>query len=221
MNHRIHSVWALLALAVLAAPGPARADTITPIFFDGFEADKADVLDATLLNWNVVSGSIDVLSAGNLCGPSGDYSKCVDLDGTGAMAGTIATKATFNLAPGLYQLSFDLAGANRKWRGSEVNTVNVSLGSFFSEDLTMLQWDPFTTITREILIENGGAAKIQFAHQGSDWIGLLLDNVSLARVEREVVPTPEGGAWELTIALLGVAAVWIFRKKAGVLGARG
>lgn len=221
MNHRIFGVVALLVLAAWMAPGPARADTITPIFFDGFEGDAADVLDATLLKWNVVSGSVDVLSGGNLCGPAGNYSKCLDLDGTGSMAGTIETKSIFNLEAGLYRLSFDLAGANRKWPGSTDNTVTVSLGSYFLEAFSPLQWDPFVTFTRDIFVDTTGTAKIKFSHSGADWIGLLLDNVKLSRVEQEIVPTPEGGAWELTIALLGVAAVWIFRKKAGVLSARG
>lgn len=220
MRRRVCSVVALLVLAVLMAPGAARADIITPMFFDGFEADTADVLNSTLINWNVTSGSIDVLSAGNLCGPSGNYSTCVDLDGSGALAGTIQTKQTFAVDPGLYRLSFDLAGANRKWYGSASNTVTVSLGSYFSESFTLLQWDPFQTFTRDITVANVGGAKIGFSHQGNDWIGLLLDNVSLAHVivevpeEPEIIPTPEPGSWELFASALGLV-FWRFRKNRG------
>ena len=223
MNYRVCSAVVLLALAVLIAPGTARGDIITPMFFDGFEGDTPDVLNSTLLKWNVVSGSIDVLSAGNLCGPSGNYSNCVDLDGSGAMAGTIETKQTFALDEGIYRLSFDLAGANRKWAGSLSNTVSVSFGSYFTEDITMLQYDPFQTFTRDIIVDSVGTAKINFSHHGSDMIGLLLDNVALVHVvpdEPQVIPTPEGGSWELLVSMVGLAG-WGFRKKAAWLGARG
>jgi hypothetical protein len=213
MRHRVYSFIAVVALAVVIAPTAARGDIITPMFFDGFEADTADVLDASLSKWNITSGSVDVLSAGNLCGPSGNYSNCVDLDGTGATAGTMATKTTFSLQEGTYLLSFDLAGANRKWPGSTGNTVTVSLGSYYSQAFSPNQYDPFQTYSALIVVDNPGNAKIGFNHNGSDWIGLLLDNVSLSHVviEDEVIPTPEHGAWELGIAMLGLAA-WRFRK---------
>jgi hypothetical protein len=211
-------VFALLALAIALRPEAARGDIITPMFYDGFETDKGDVLNSTLVNWNVTSGSIDVLTAGNLCVGAGDNTTCVDLDGTGKLAGTMETKQTFALDPGTYRLSFDLAGANRMWPGSESNTVNVSLGSFYSEAFTMLQYDPFQTITRDITVAGAGVGKIVFNHLGNDWIGLLLDNVSLAHVvvevpdEPEVIPTPEPGSWELLTAALGLVA-WRFRKR--------
>ena len=215
MRSSVCSVAALLALAVVFAPGAARGDVITPMFFDGFEADPADVLNASLVNWNVISGSIDVLSGGNLCGPSGNYTHCVDLDGTSTQAGTIQTKQTFTLDPGTYRLTFDLAGANRPWTGSASNTVFISLGAYFSEAFTPLQWDPFYTFTRDITVYDTGNAKVQFSHMGGDMIGLLLDNVSLAHVvaeEPNVIPTPEPGSWELIASTLGLL-VWRFRKK--------
>ncbi|MEX2303524.1 MAG: hypothetical protein WD733_21460 [Bryobacterales bacterium] len=214
-NHFI-GVLAVLSLAVLIAPSTARGDTITPIFFDGFEADTGNILNASLVNWNIVSGSVDVLSGGNLCGSAGSNSNCVDLDGSGLLAGTIETKTTFALDPGTYRLSFELAGANRQWTGSTNNTVVVSLGSYFSQAITPLQWDPFETYSYDINLVNPGGAKIGFSHSGNDWIGLLLDNVSLAKVtfdQPEVIPTPtpESGGWELTLAVIGLAAFG-FRK---------
>jgi hypothetical protein len=222
MRNHFLGVLAVLSLAVLLAPSTARGDTITPIFFDGFEADTGDVLDAMLVNWNIVSGSVDVLSAGNLCGPAGSYSNCVDLDGSGALAGTIQTKATFSLGEGTYRLTFDLAGANRRWTGSTNNTVVVSLGGYFSQAITPLQWDPFETYSYDINVVNPGGAKIGFSHSGQDWIGLLLDNVSLAKVtfdQTEVVPTPtpESGAWELTLAVLGMTAFGFRKTLVGVV----
>ncbi len=225
MRYRIYSALALLALAVVFTPRPAKADTITPLFFDGFEADKGDVLDSKLVNWDITSGSIDVLSAGNVCATAGDVSNCLDLDGTGALAGTIQTKVTFALDPGTYRLEFDLAGANRRWTGSQVNTVNVSFGDYYAEAFTMYQYDPFQTISRDIAVDSTGSAKISFSQQGADWIGLLLDNVSLAKVtfdpqEPEVVPTPEPGAWELTSMMLGMAVLGFGKSAAQRFAAR-
>ncbi len=216
---RLSLAVALFGFAVLLGPGTALADTITPLFSDGFESDTPDVLDAVLNNWTVSSGSVDVLSAGNLCNIAGGTSNCVDLDGTGRSAGTIWSKQTFAVGAGTYRLTFDLAGANRPWLGSESNTVNVSFGGYFAEDFTMFRNDPFQTITRDILIGGPGTANIVFSHQGADWIGLLLDNVSLSSViidvpdEPNVVPSPEPATWTLLGAALGLIALHRFRKR--------
>jgi len=214
-----------LALVLSFAPSTAQAETITPVFFDGFEGDVGDVLDSSLAKWNVTAGSVDVLSAGNLCGNAGHYSNCVDLDGTGDMAGTIETKQAFSVSPGTYRLSFDLAGANRKWSGSVFNTVVVSFGSYFSQALTPYQWAPFETYTYDIEVADVNSTKIGFSHGGSDWIGLLLDNVSLSKVTfdeppTEVIRTPEPGAFEVIALLVGLA-VFRFRKTAAGMMARG
>jgi hypothetical protein len=194
----------------------ARADTITPLFFDGFENDTPDKLNATLVNWWTTSGAVDVLGAGNLCGTAGGLSNCLDLDGTSSKAGTIQSKESFAVGPGAYRLSFDLAGANRGWLGSASNTVNISFGGFYSEAFTMLQYDPFQTFTRDILVASPGTANIVFDHEGADWIGILLDNVSLSQVvfdipdvpeEPNVIPTPEPATWTLLGAALGLVAL--------------
>ncbi len=226
------SVFALL-LPILLASVVARADTITPLFFDSFDAEAPDVLNSSLVHWNVARGAIDVLSAGNVCAAAGGLSQCVDLDGTGSSAGMIQSKDLFALDPGIYRLSFDLAGANRTWTGSASNTVTVSFGEYFSEDFTMARYDPFQTISRDINVGSAGFANIVFDHHGGDWIGLLLDNVSLASVvvddpgdviipdDPDVIPTPEPGTWELILPALGLLG-WRFRKgSASRSGSRG
>ena len=214
------SALAFLVLSVVIAPGAARGDIITPLFFDGFDAEKPDTLNSPLINWKILAGAVDVLSAGNLCGPAGRSSSCVDLDGSGAAAGTIATQQAFALSAGLYRLTFDLAGAYRPGSGSESNTVTVSLGGYFSEDFTLLRYDPFQTFTRDIAVAGPGVANIGFNHQGADWIGLLLDNVSLAHVvievpdvveEPNVIETPEPASWVLVASMLGLVG-WRFRR---------
>lgn len=215
MRKCLSAVVSLVGLVVLWAP-LARADTITPLFFDGFESDTPDKLNATLVNWWTTSGTVDVLSAGNLCDAAGGLSACLDLDGTSTKAGTMQSKQSFSLQPGAYRLSFDLAGAHRRWLGSASNTVNVSFGGFYSEAFTMLRYDPFETFTRDILVASPGTANIVFAHEGADWIGILLDNVSLSHVvfdipevpeEPDVIPTPEPATWTLLAAALGLVAL--------------
>jgi hypothetical protein len=220
LRFRDRSAFAFLLLAVIA-PGAARGDIITPLFFDGFSAEKSDTLNSPLVNWKILAGAVDVLSAGNLCGPAGRASSCVDLDGSGSAAGTIETKQAFSLSAGLYRLTFDLAGAYRPWSSVDANTVTVSLGSYFSEDFTLLRYDPFQTFTRDITVVGPGVANIGFRHYGADWVGLLLDNVSFAHVlvegpvvveEPNVISTPEPSTWVLVATMLGLVG-WRVRGK--------
>lgn len=202
---------------MLFAPSVARADVITPLFFDGFEADTPETLNATLNGWNTLSGSVDVLGAANLCNQAGIYSICVDLDGTSSKAGNIQSKTLFSVSPGTYRLSFDLAGGTRPWLGAQNNTVTVAFGGYFAEDFTMAMTDPFQTFTRDILVGSNGTANISFNHAGADWIGLLLDNVSLSHVlivpdEPNLTHTPEPATWTLMGAALGLLA-WRYRRK--------
>jgi hypothetical protein len=220
LSQRIWVAVALVCFTTVMGVGPARADTIIPMFFDGFETEPGDVLNSSLLHWNITAGNIDVLAPGNLCGPAGNASQCLDLDGTGPNAGTIATMETFDLQPDTtYRLSFDLAGANRIWKGSATNTVRVALGYYFWEEFTLTRWDPFQTFVRDFIPNHAGLASISFQHFGNDYVGLLLDNVSLSRIildtppnetdppeEPDVTPVPEPGTWSLFAAGLGILA---------------
>jgi phage-related protein len=204
---------------MVLAPYAARADVITPLFFDGFDSDTPEVLNATLNNWNIPIGAVDVLKGSNLCAVAGNPSSCVDLDGTRDRAGTITSKTSFAVTAGTYRLSFDLAGANRPWMGVQHNTVDVSFGDYYSEEITKAMNDPFETYTRDVLVGVDGVVNIGFAHRGADWVGLLLDNVSLSHVlivpdvPNEVpVETPEPATWTLLGGTLALLA-WRFRKR--------
>jgi hypothetical protein len=131
-------------------------------------------------NWDVTDGSVDLRHRTDF-GLTPPTDQVVDLDGGTLDAGRLESKATFTLDPGIaYELRFDLAG-NQRIPGTD--TVTVSLANVFSEDFTLSQFDPFTTIVREIVVATPASGTLVFDHAGGDNIGLLLDNVHLIRKE--------------------------------------
>ena len=164
-------------------------------------------------NWNVTRGAVDLIGPGyfDLLPGNGLY---IDLDGSyglvnqnNAIAGTMESKVAFSLSADTYELNFDLAGSQRIYPG--INTVDVSLGSVYSEQFT-LDWNvPFTTITRNITVSAPTVGNLTFAHSDGDWIGLLLDDVKLTKLDAAPIPEPS------TMLLLGsgLAGFLGFRKK--------
>ncbi len=174
------------------------------IFSDNFDAEVASstINYNFFANWDVTDGSVDIISNGGYgitC--FGNTGNCVDLDGTTSNAGLLTTKQSFDLSPGVYELTFALSGSQRS---GDANSVNVSLGTIFSETFTKLTSDPFELITRNIVVESAISARIQFAHVGGDNIGLILDNVVLSSV-----PIPAAG-W---LFLSGILGIYGFKKK--------
>jgi hypothetical protein len=137
--------------------------------------------------WDVTEGSVDLLGGnyGNLQPGNGLY---VDLDGSTNSAGTMETKQTFALAPGTYQLSFELAG-NR--RGPQTDVVTVKLGDVYSEDFSLPFNAPFRLYTRTISVTAATSGKISFAHSGGDFVGMLLDDVKLVQTQSCPGVTPQ------------------------------
>src|SRR5207249_4179722 len=133
-------------------------------------------------NWNVTDGSVDLIGPGYY-DPLPGNGLYLDLDGSTGNAGRLESRTTFELEPGTYELKFNLAGSHR----GDTNSVAVSLGSLFTETFTRNSNDPFATITRIISVPALSSAKLIFDHQGSDNIGLLLDNVKLTNQANGIV----------------------------------
>src|SRR5687768_17340091 len=100
----------LAAVVVVCLLGTPRLTQGAVIFFDDFSADPVGT-NATLTNWTVLEGTIDVVGTGffpELCASGPSPSRCVDLDGSGpsdgVSAGTI--EHAFTLAAGDYLLSY-------------------------------------------------------------------------------------------------------------------
>lgn len=162
---------------------------------------------ADLTQWNVIDGSIDVIGEGTAWDlfPGKGYGLYVDMDGD--EGGTIVSKESFDLKPGTYALRFDLAGANRELATGE-DSVTVVVAD--KEDLvkniyTFGKWVPFTKCTEEFTVTSETTVTVSFAGSGSDTRGMLLDNVSLARI-------PAPGA--IVLGSLGVGLVgWLRRRR--------
>jgi hypothetical protein len=130
--------------------------------------------------WTVASGSVDLVGTypyDFLPTTQGLY---VDLDGTTQAAGTLETRETLALPPGLYELRFKLAGTPRE--SQPPNTVVVSLGTLFQESFTLASFAPLQAYVRTITVNRITSARLRFQHQGGDDYGLLLDDVELRRL---------------------------------------
>ena len=103
----------------------------------------------------------------------------VDLDGSCDAGGTIETKAAFTLQPGTYVLEFLMAGNQRI---DTPDTVNVSVGSLYQEQVVLQKLDRFELRTRNISVASQTTARIRFQNLGGDGRGALVDLVRLRRV---------------------------------------
>jgi PEP-CTERM motif len=203
----------LSLIALLSITVAARADTV---FYDDFSHETLNQLDVPgLTNWNILSGSVDVVGGGNLC-----LGTCLDLDGTNYNKGplSIETKQTFAVAPGWYELYFDIAGSQRDFRydiGHE-NSVLVSVDGL-SETVTLATFDPFRTET--LLFQANGFFKIRFDSLDSpDYVGLLLNDVGLRTAQGPLEPPP--GDPEPPTPVPEPSSVWLLGSVLGYLAVR-
>lgn len=130
-------------------------------------------------HWDVVGGCVDLHGNGfyDVQAGNGLY---IDLDGTCRDAGTIESKTSYTLAAGSYVLEFWLAGNQRI---DTPDTVNISLGSVYAEQIVMPRREPFRSYTRTIVVTSATSAKLRFQNLGGDNQGALLDLVRLRRAE--------------------------------------
>jgi len=189
----------LISIGLLLAL-PMASHGTTVVFQDDFDSETLVFNYTNFANWTVSDGSVDLVGAGfnDILPGNGRY---VDLDGTTFNAG-ILTSTSINLNPGNYKLSFKLGGGAR----SNINpdnedTVDVSVGSFYSESFTLAITDPLTTYSRAFTVNSQTSASIVFDHAGGDNFGIFLDNVVLTSV-----PIP-ASAWLLGSGLMGLIGV--------------
>jgi hypothetical protein len=189
-------VCAVVAAGLLAS----QAMAATVVFSDNFDAENGGVgaLNYTgFAQWTVSDGTVDLIGNGyfDFLPGNGLY---IDMDGSTNNAGKM-TSIDIALAPGLYELSFDLAGNHRN-NALEQVIVEVNMGGLLSETFSLAQNDPFTTFTRQFSVAAPTIVNLSFEGVGGDNIGMLLDNVAVT-----LVPLP-AAAW-VGLAMIGGIAV--------------
>lgn len=166
-----------------------RAETATGTVlledhFDGENDGRAMLVYDRFANWRVEMGSVDLIGRGSRWDYYPGNGMYVDLDGSPDIGGryersAIVSRTAFRLRPGTYELSFRAGGSQRR----DTNTMRVSLGTLFREEITLPADAPLRTMTRRIRVPRATDAHLRFEHDGGDASGILLDDVKLVRVQ--------------------------------------
>ena len=190
---------------------PSRTDPVTRTAYFIVPDHDAITGDVTLFggpsqglsdlpNWTVVDPGVDLVgqditgfSAEDRQPGNGLY---LDLGSSNDDTNPLESKILFDLAPGDYELRFDLAGSFNVGTQS----VTVSLGDEFTETFSRPSRSPFTTFTRTITATDPATARLVFEHNNATIFGLYLDNVKLTRIDSGAVllddhfdlPFPDG-----------------------------
>ncbi len=193
----LRSVVAACVVAVALA-GTASANVV---FYDNFDSYNGGAGQTNFSNfggtWTVKNGTVDLIGNGlhDFLQGNGLY---IDLDGSSYDAGEFVSK-TLNLAPGSYELRFDLAGNHRNSTDSATATVTVGIASV-SANYTLVSSAPFQQMVIPFTVSGIDPVTLSFQAQSNDNIGLLLDNVEVA-----AVPLP-AASWA-GLGLIGILAV--------------
>lgn len=130
-----------------------------------------------LTDWNVTRQCIDLHGPGST-NPLPGNGLYIDMDGSCDQAGRIETKTTYPLAVGTYKLDLVLAGNNQNF---PTDTMTVSVGTVFSQQVIMQENDPFGLYTFDFTVSTATSGKIVFDHRGGDQQGILIDAIQLRK----------------------------------------
>ncbi|MBM3394442.1 MAG: hypothetical protein FJY37_07395 [Betaproteobacteria bacterium] len=206
----------LVAACGLAALCTSQAANALVLFTDDFELEpNSSILDYDgLANWDVISGSVDLIRDGDFGLSCNAGTRCVDIDGSASQGGRMETKASFNIIQGeTYRLRVTFSGNQRGGVDEDHFTMGLTalLGSV---QYGTIPFDaPFFAGGFDGSNENfSGPAKIFVETDSADNIGVIFDNVILECLTcREVVSEPS------TPLLIGVGllAIGFTRRMAG------
>ncbi|HZZ31814.1 MAG TPA: PEPxxWA-CTERM sorting domain-containing protein [Phenylobacterium sp.] len=230
---------AWVGAALLLALGASRAGA-SVIFNDNFDGETVPagswvMNDAAFANFNVASGSVDLLTAGNPFGLVGSGTNLsgnfVDLAGSTGQGGTLVTKQTFGYSAGhTVTVSFDVSGDQRGGTdglfggfqfASAPAIADLAMTGFTSNMVVGDQvlgtaqlgstaaFAPFTVSFRAL---TDGSFTTLVGTNSADNIGPLLDDVSIAESLLTGVPEPQ--SWALMILGFAGAGAMLRRRPA-------
>lgn len=192
-------------LVIAAALLSASAAQAATIFTDNFDIDPL-ALNSTVFNggWTVSGyhAAVDTIGPGwyDVFPGNGHY---IDLDGSWDAPGLFSKTLTAT-AGMTYTATFQLAGNHR---GYAADTVAVNFGSA-SGSYTLSSGDAFGTYSLSFLATSSGPFSLSFKNSGGDYVGALLDNVSVAAV-------PEPATYGMLLAGLGLVGAVARRRRNG------
>jgi hypothetical protein len=191
-------------LAIAATLLCASAAQATTIFSDNFDADVLD-LNSTVFagGWTVSGGgTVDTIGPGlyDVFPGNGHY---IDLDGSNGATG-LFSKALTATAGMTYTATFQLAGNHR---GYADDTVAVNFGSA-SGSYVLSSGDAFGTFSLSFTAASSGPFSLSFKNSGGDYVGGLLDNVTITAV-------PEPTTYGMLLAGLGLVGAAARRRRNG------
>jgi hypothetical protein len=208
----------LVLFVVGAASLPAAV-----VFSDTFATANGGIPGtnvATLPNWNVTRGAVDVIGSGtgtlfNVY-PGNNLYLDLDPSNLAQQVARIETNIEFVLTPGTWVLTFDLGGNQAGGSRSGDNSLTVSLGGVFSELITRnnvpfpnTPSNTFEHVVRNIVISSTTNGRIVFDASGPvDFYGLIIDNVTLTSPTTEI-PEPS----TLAPAALALLAAGLWRRR--------
>ena len=182
----IRPTYALLLLLLPLSACSSSTEAAPPevLLVENFNAENGGSygLNYTgFANWDVPVGSVDLVGTA----PYDDFLPTtqglyVDLDGSSMAGGLLRSKTDFELEPGTYRLEFKMAGTPRA--NQAANTVNVSVGGYFQESITLASFAPLLVYVRTFKVRSRGTAHLQFEELGGDNYGNFIDDIRFERL---------------------------------------
>jgi hypothetical protein len=199
---------ACAATALLAAAPNAGAALL---LLDTFDSEALKLNQTTFANWNVTSGSVDLIGVPRFFNFYPGNGRYVDLDGSTHHTGQLSSKQSF--AAGTYTLEFDLGGNDR---GHAPKTTEITLGSF-SEQITLSSGAGLNPFSVTFTTTGGNLVFTELGAGPSDNVGNVLDDVSLVS-DVPVSGIPELTTWAMMIIGFGGVALQIRRQDRTISG---
>lgn len=203
MKTAAKSVLCACSAAAMLVAGQAGAAVLLS---DNFDSETRSLNYTGFANWNVTSGSVDLIGPGlfDLYPGNGNY---VDLAGSTNFGGTLTSKQSFSIAPGeSFGLSFKLGGSAR----GTSNMVDVALAGITLATLTLQSNDPLSLRTYNLTNNTNSLMSgfLSFRNLTNGTQGAILDNVELSRTS---VPEPASAA----LLALGLGVLMLKRPRRG------